>query len=160
MNNLEIALTARELNPGIRIVMRMFDQALADKLKESLGIDSVYSTSALSAPVFVQSVISENLLSSFKFGDTFINAYRLAITRESRFLGMKIDDVRSEFEITVLMHQRGANVDWNPPMDIVLKDGDDLLVVTEHTNMKDLIQADTGPWKPVKPEDLKKKTDQ
>ena len=52
LNNLETALTARELNPGIRIVMRMFDQALADKIKDSLGIDSVYSTSALSAPVF------------------------------------------------------------------------------------------------------------
>ena len=104
---------------------------------------------------FAQSVISENLLSAFKFGDTFINAYRLAITNDSRFLGMKIDDVREEFEITILMHQRGSEVDWNPPMEIVLQDGDELLVVTERTNMKDLIQADTGPWTPVDTSDEK-----
>lgn len=144
LNNLEIALTAKELNPDIRVVMRMFDQTLADKVKNSLGIKCVYSASALSAPVFAQSVVSENLLSSFEFGGTFINAYQLVVNEHSNFIGMKIDDVRANYETTILMHQRGENVDWNPPTDIVLASGDKLLLVTESDNVKELLAAEKG----------------
>ena len=139
LNNLETALTARELNPEIRIVMRMFDQSLADKVKNSLGIECVYSASALAAPVFAQSVVSENLLSSFQFGSTLVNAYQIVIDEDSRFAGMKIDDVRKEYEITVLMHDRQGSVDWNPPTDIILTLGDKLLIVTEADGVKDLL---------------------
>lgn len=142
LNNLETALTAREINPDIKIVMRMFDQTLADKVKNSLGIDCVYSASALSAPVFAQSVLSENLLSSFEFGGTLINAYQMIIDSGSNFAGMKIDDIRSTYETTVLMHDRSGNVDWNPPTDVVLEVGDKLLVVTESENVKTLLEAE------------------
>lgn len=142
LSNLETALTARELNPDIRIVMRMFDQTLADKVKNSLGVECVYSTSALSAPVFAQSVVSENLLSSFQFGSTLINAYQMVIDKSSNFVGLKIDDVRSRYETTVLMHQRGDCVDWNPPTDIELAPDDKLLIVTESDNIKNLLAAE------------------
>ncbi|HMO19978.1 MAG TPA: TrkA family potassium uptake protein [Candidatus Melainabacteria bacterium] len=139
LNNLETALTARELNPEVRIVMRMFDQSLADKVKNSLGIECVYSASALAAPVFAQSVVSENLLSSFQFGSTLVNAYQMIIKADSKFAGMKIDDVRKEYEITVLMHDRQGSVDWNPPTEIILSEGDKLLIVTEADGVKDLL---------------------
>ena len=119
--------------------MRMFDQSLADKVKNSLGIECVYSASALAAPVFAQSVVSENLLSSFQFGSTLVNAYQIVIDEDSRFAGMKIDDVRKEYEITVLMHDRQGSVDWNPPTDIILTLGDKLLIVTEADGVKDLL---------------------
>lgn len=144
LNNLETALTAREVNPEIRVVMRMFDQSLADKVKTSLGMECVFSTSALSAPVFAQSVLSENLLSSFQFGNTLLNAYQLPIHDTSAFIGMKIDDVREAYETTILMHQRGNNVDWNPPPDIVLQSNDKLLIMTESHNVKNLLQAERG----------------
>lgn len=144
LNNLETALTAREINPSIRVVMRMFDQGLADKVKNSLGIDCVFSASALSAPVFAQSVVSENLLSSFQFGNTLLNAYQLPVHDSSAFIGMKIDDVRAAYETTILMHQRGDSVDWNPPPDIVLSAGDRLLIMTESHNVKALLDAERG----------------
>jgi voltage-gated potassium channel len=51
MANLEIALDARRLNAKIRVLMRLFDQRLADKLKAAGLIDEAFSTSALAAPV-------------------------------------------------------------------------------------------------------------
>ena len=122
----------------------MFDQHLADKVKVSLGVDCVYSTSALSAPVFAQSSVSENLLSSFQFGNTLINAYQMVIDPGSNFNGMTIDNIRSKFETTVLMHERDKKVDWNPSTEIVLNEGDKLLVMTESDNVKNLLEAERG----------------
>jgi hypothetical protein len=51
MANLEVALDARRLNPHIRIIMRLFDQQIADKFKEAKLIDEAFSPAALAAPI-------------------------------------------------------------------------------------------------------------
>jgi hypothetical protein len=51
MANLEVALDSRRMNPKIRILMRLFDQQIADKLKEAKLIDEAFSSAALAAPV-------------------------------------------------------------------------------------------------------------
>jgi hypothetical protein len=51
MANLEVALDARRLNPKIRIIMRLFDQQIADKFKEAQLIDEAFSPAALAAPI-------------------------------------------------------------------------------------------------------------
>jgi hypothetical protein len=48
--NLEVALDARRLNPQIRVVMRLFDQRIADKFKDVKLIDEAFSAAALAAP--------------------------------------------------------------------------------------------------------------
>ena len=53
--NLEIALDARKINPNIRVVMRMFDQELAAKVRDAFDIHLCFSTSAIAAPLFATS---------------------------------------------------------------------------------------------------------
>ncbi|MCA9309564.1 MAG: NAD-binding protein, partial [Phycisphaerales bacterium] len=48
--NLECALDARRLAPGIRVVLRMFDQNMADKVREGFNISLAMSPAAISAP--------------------------------------------------------------------------------------------------------------
>lgn len=48
--NLEVAVDARRLSPKIRVVMRMFDQQIADKFKSAGLIDEAFSSTALAAP--------------------------------------------------------------------------------------------------------------
>ncbi len=49
--NLEVALDAKRMNPGVRVVMRMFEQRLASKVGGALDLDETFSTSALAAPL-------------------------------------------------------------------------------------------------------------
>jgi hypothetical protein len=51
MANLEVALDARRMNPQIRVIMRLFDQQMADKFKEAALIDEAFSPAALAAPI-------------------------------------------------------------------------------------------------------------
>ena len=139
--NLEIALNARELNPAIRAVVRMFDQRLAKKIEKSFGITCAFSTSALSAPVFAQSALSENILASFEFGHTTVNAFQLVVYPGLGFVGKKIDDIRHQYEVTVLMHERKDHVDWNPPPTMVLEEGDKLLILTDNSLAQELFRS-------------------
>lgn len=139
--NLEIALNARELRPGIRAVVRMFDQRLAKKIEKQFGITCAYSTSALSAPVFAQSALSESILASFEFANTTVNAFQMIVDPAHGFIGRKIDDLRHQYEVTVLMHERKEHVDWNPPPSIVLEEGDKLLIVTDNQHAQALFQS-------------------
>jgi voltage-gated potassium channel len=54
MSNLEVALDARRMNPKIRILMRMFDQQIASKIKEAFAIDYAFSSAALAAPIVAE----------------------------------------------------------------------------------------------------------
>lgn len=49
--NLEVAIDAKKENPKIRVVMRMFDQRIAGKMRSALDLDETFSTSALSGPL-------------------------------------------------------------------------------------------------------------
>ncbi|MBX9689128.1 MAG: TrkA family potassium uptake protein [Candidatus Obscuribacterales bacterium] len=139
--NLEAALTARELAPQVRIVIRVFDQRLAQKVEKSFGINSAFSASALSAPVFAQAALSSNILASFEFAGTVVNAFQLTIDSKCPLSLMSIDKVRHDYEVTVMMHERKNLIDWNPPPNTVLQEGDKVLIMADNKNIQTFISS-------------------
>lgn len=139
--NIEAALTVREKIPGIRVVIRVFDQRLAKKVENLFGINSAFSASALAAPVFAQAALSSNLLASFDFGGSVVNAFQLTIADGSPLKEMQIDQVRDKYEVTILMHQRNGNLDWNPPPNTILKVADRVLIMADNKNIQTFISS-------------------
>jgi voltage-gated potassium channel Kch len=60
--NLSIVLAAKRARPDCRVVTRMFDSALAEKLERALSVDAVLSVSAAAAPTFVGSILCPGVL--------------------------------------------------------------------------------------------------
>ena len=56
-HNLAVGLLAKKLNPGIRAVLRIYDDDLAGRIRSSLGIDVALSTSFVAAPVFAAAAL-------------------------------------------------------------------------------------------------------
>jgi voltage-gated potassium channel len=54
--NLEIGLNARSCNAGIKLVLRIFDDAMAATIRDHLDIHLAYSMSALSDEAFLETV--------------------------------------------------------------------------------------------------------
>lgn len=52
--NLEIGLSARSFQPGLRLILRIFDAQMADKIKETLDIHLTLSMSALADDEFAK----------------------------------------------------------------------------------------------------------
>jgi voltage-gated potassium channel len=128
LTNLDIALDARELNPGIKVVLRMFDAQLAERVRRGFGIHTAFSTSALAAPIFAAAATRAQIDHSFYVGDVLMNAARVTIQAGSTLEGCTVAQVEKELDITVVLHQGPEGIDPHPAPDVVLCAGDCLVV--------------------------------
>jgi Trk K+ transport system NAD-binding subunit len=80
--NLEVALMARELNAGQRVVLRLSDPALAQTLREAADIHLALSVPVLAAPAFVASLLGDRVQSVFFLGERLLTVIDLMIGPE------------------------------------------------------------------------------
>ena len=86
LDNVSIALDAQRLNPKIGVVVRFFDQSLAQRLEEICGFNRALSTSSLAAPAFAAAALGEHIIGSFeadgqKFSITRVTADEALIAK-------------------------------------------------------------------------------
>ncbi len=110
--NLEIAMDAREIAPGLRIVMRLFDQRLAQKVKSTLGIQVSVSTSRLAAPLFASAALDPAVISTHRIGDRSVVVMELDVG--PGLAGRCSTELARDLRITVVGITRGAS-HWEVP---------------------------------------------
>jgi voltage-gated potassium channel len=76
--NLNVALDARKLNPNLRIVLRLFDEDLVERVRENFHAEA-HSTSALSAPAIALSALDPRVLHSFEVGRNLMVVSRFRV---------------------------------------------------------------------------------
>ena len=127
--NLEVALDARRVNPQIRVVMRMFDQNMADKICEGFNIQVAMSQSALSAPAFVTAALEGAIVNSLVIDDQLVVIERWTVAADSPLCGKTIAQVMAECGVTVIQRSGDTTAPrLMPPPDTHLAAGDVLLV--------------------------------
>lgn len=127
--NLEIALDARKINPSIRVVLRMFDQNMADKIREGFNIPMAMSQSAMSAPAFATAAIGAEIVNSFAVGDQLVVMQRWKIDAGGGLAGRTVGQIISQRGVGVVEHRpRGGAVKLFPPVETKIENGDELLV--------------------------------
>ncbi|MBZ5711312.1 potassium channel family protein [Nannocystis pusilla] len=105
--NLEVGLDARQINPNIRLVMRFFDQNMARKLGKAFSVESIFSTSALSAPLFAAAALDERIHGAYRLGDTLMATLELDITPTSPLVGKNATEIRALLDAPVVGVRRG-----------------------------------------------------
>jgi len=128
LTNLDIALDARELNPNVKIVMRMFDAELAKKVERGFGIHTVFSVSALAAPAFAAAATRANVSYSFYVDNMLLNVSQVTIERGSPLAGKTLAQVERELELTIVQYKSATKMDLHPDPNIVIE-GDDRIAV-------------------------------
>jgi len=69
--NLAVGLTARELNPEMRVVLSISDAEFARSVRSISEIDAALSSSVLAAPAFVGAALYETAVASFRLDNRF-----------------------------------------------------------------------------------------
>lgn len=129
LTNLEVALDARRVNPGIRVVLRMFDQNLADKVRDGFNIHIAMSQSAISAPVFATAAIERSIVSGTVVGDRLVVMRRWAVAPGDALDGRTIEEVMVRERIGVVeLKPGGAEPVLFPPPGTRLAAGDEVLL--------------------------------
>ena len=120
--NLNIALDARRLRPGIRVVIRLFDDDLVAKARESFQMEA-FSTSAHAAPALAVAALDPTIRNSFEVGG------RLMVVAEldagPGLAGQSVAQLRAQHQLTVLqlVNDRGVQT-FDPKGDTRLEPGD------------------------------------
>ena len=138
--NLEIALDARRIKPEIRVVMRMFDQELAAKVREAFEIHLCFSTSAIAAPLFATSSSDRTIVSAFRVGDKLLVVAEIEITPQSKLVGQSVRHLRHAHNIYIVAHRRRDDLDYYPDGEVELCAGDVITLQTEPDTLRKVHQ--------------------
>lgn len=115
--NLEVALDALKFNEKIRVVLRMFDQNMADKIGNAFDIHVAMSQSAMSAPAFALAALDAALTDGFVLDDQLIVMRRTVVREGDALAGLTVADVLTRYGFSVVRHQSrtgGASIFPNP----------------------------------------------
>ena len=105
-----MALDARELNPNIKIVLRMFDQKLAQNVSKGFGIQTAFSVSALAAPAFAAAATRARVDYSFKLQDQLLNVSTITFAASSRFVGKTVSQIEDAAQCAIIAAHAGDEV--------------------------------------------------
>jgi voltage-gated potassium channel len=142
--NLEMALDARKLNPDIRVVMRMFDQELALKIREAFDIQNAFSTSALAAPVFATSSSDRSIINSFYIDDKLLVVAEIGVAEKSKLIGRDVRTLRGKHNIYVISCKRDGESVFYPEGGQKLVAGDRITIQTEPATLKQVHKWNGG----------------
>jgi Trk K+ transport system NAD-binding subunit len=127
--NLEVALDARQKRPDIRVVMRMFDQTMADKVHAGFDIRAVLSTAALAAPTFAAAAVVGNVIATTVLDDELLVTVRLRVNRDDPWCQRSISDITRHQRFAILGHRRGSDkMTLFPDPTVTLLPDDELIV--------------------------------
>lgn len=130
MTNMAVALDAREFNPDIKVVLRMFDAQLATKVERGFAIHTVFSTTEISAPIFAAAATHAPIDHSFYVDEE--EEMMVAMTTvelESMLDGCTVAQVEQRYELSIILHKRENYLRQHPSSKLTLRSNDRLVVL-------------------------------
>jgi voltage-gated potassium channel len=103
--NLNIALDARRVNPAIRVVMRLFDDDLVKKVRDSFGLEAL-STSAMAAPAFAMTALDPSIRTSFELEGELMVVGETKVG--SSLAGRTVGEIHDALQVGVIRLSRGG----------------------------------------------------
>jgi Trk K+ transport system NAD-binding subunit len=144
VTNLQAALNARELNPGIRVVLRLFDPDLAARIDRTFNIATSRSVSTVAAPAFAAAALGQDVEGTLAAGDRVFVIARSRVG-EGLAAGHGVGGLESGTQARVLALVRSGAVRWRPPPDTRLETDDELVVVATRPGLSRLLDLVAAP---------------
>ncbi len=136
--NLDIVMHVRELNPEARLVLRLFDAELAERVGRVLGIHTAFSASAIAAPAFATAAIHEGVTHSFFLEGELLNLSEVVVLPGGGLEGRSVQEVEEMLDLSVVFHQRGGRRDMHPAAELRLEAGDKVVVFATLEQLKQI----------------------
>jgi len=129
--NLETALTARALRDDLRIVLRLTDDDLAERLEKTTGNTISRSVPYLAAPAFATAMLEHQVLRTIDVGRHVLLIAEIRVADQAGLAGSLISDTEQDGQARVLALQASgmAGLDWSPQRGYQLAAGDRLIVL-------------------------------
>jgi Trk K+ transport system NAD-binding subunit len=135
--NLETALHARALAEQPRIVVRLYDDDLAERIQKAVGNTISRSVSYLAASAFAAAMLEHQVLRTIPVGRHVLLIAEVTVGQGAELAGRRVDDVHdgSDVRLIALRHRSETGVAWSPRPGDELMPGDGLVVVATRAGL-------------------------
>jgi Trk K+ transport system NAD-binding subunit len=154
VDNLEAGLHGQAMKPGLRVVLRLFDDDLAERVERSFGITTSRSVSFLAAPTFAAAMIGRQILATIPVGRQVLLIAELPIGSRSAMVGLpaRAADMPHTSRVIAVQRHGVDTLQLPAPAEHLLDVGDRLVVVATRSGLSRLISW-SSPARAVKPDD-------
>lgn len=126
--NLDAGLSARDLNPDARVVLRLFDDSLAKKVAGAFAMPAI-STSHVAAPAFVAAATGRKVYQEFQMAGLTVHITDVTVHADGDLVGQSVGALQETLKVNIVVHHGPDAVDVNPDHEVVLSPGDTVLVI-------------------------------
>lgn len=133
--NLEVTMRARDLNPHLRIVVRVWDDQFAVQIRRFLNVEAVLSATDLAAPSFAGSALGIEITQTLTIDGEDYSMIRLNVAPGSFLDGKTVAALEEEEVMDIVLH--GQQV--HPAGDTCVQAGDTLVIFAQHRKMIDVV---------------------
>lgn len=141
--NLEAALLGKAHREDLRVVLRLFDDDLADRLEHSVGIAISRSVSRLAAASFAAAMVERQVIGTMSIGRSALMVAEVPVVAGSPLVGRPIGvaNVPDRARVIALRHRGVGALDWKPADDHQLELHDRVMVVATRAGLGDLLDS-------------------
>jgi Trk K+ transport system NAD-binding subunit len=139
--NLETALHARALAADVRLVLRLSDDDLAERVQKTVGNAISRSVPYLAAPAFAAAMLEHQVLRTIPVGRHVLLIADVRVGAGSELAGQPVQNVHRDSEVRVIAVQRAAanGVDWSPRPEYVIAPQDRIYVLATRTGLSGVL---------------------
>jgi Trk K+ transport system NAD-binding subunit len=125
--NLRMALKARNLNPGIEVVIRIFDDEFASSLEKQFGFHAMSAT-GMAAPLFAAIAAHIDITQPVTIeGQPHILA-RLQISPQSRICGMTVNALEEIYHVSIVLLCKNGERQFHPAGEELIEEGQNIAI--------------------------------
>jgi Trk K+ transport system NAD-binding subunit len=141
--NLETALNARALREDVRIVLRLTDDDLAERLGKTIGNTISRSVPYLAAPAFAAAMLEHQVLRTIAVGRHVLLIADVRVADQAGLAGSFIADSEHDGQARVLALQvsGSSGLDWSPHRGYLLAPGDRLIVLATRQGLSPFLSV-------------------
>jgi Trk K+ transport system NAD-binding subunit len=141
--NLETALNARTLREDVRIVLRLTDDDLAERLGKTISNTVSRSVPYLAAPAFAAAMLEHQVLRTIAVGRHVLLIADVRVEDQAGLAGSFIADTEQDGQSRVLALQvsGSSRLDWSPHRGYLLALGDRLIVLATRQGLSRFLSA-------------------
>ena len=136
--NLQIAVKARQLNPDIEVVIRIFDEDFARSIQQQFGFTALSATS-MSAPAFAAAAAGMEITHPITVEGQPLSLARAFIPQTSKLHGKDVGYIEDHYDVSVVLLRRGEEADMHPSAQRVLEPQDTIAILGNPEKISKLV---------------------
>jgi voltage-gated potassium channel len=137
--NLQIALKARSLNPGIQVIIRIFDEDFAHALHDQFGFIALSATE-MAAPVFAAAAAGADVTHPISIEGQQLSLARMTIPASSSLANKTVGYVEDNYHLNIILLRHDQQSEMHPTDTCPLHAGDTLAVLGGPEQLSRLMQ--------------------